>query len=151
MATIDDKWGILGHEGHTCPTNSNLTSSHVAQAHLVPTTTSRPTTILGPYVPMKNSLPHQQAHARANNSRNMRESSNEHVHEYIATTPQYDKQGHKIFPTYYLQDSEGLLPVYRVTTIGRGQPQAPTHQQLVADYKSQRSNQIQNVLLNVLL
>ena len=70
----------------------------------------------------------------------MRESRNKHVHEYIATTPQYDKQGHKIFSTYYLQDSEGLMPVYRVTAIGRGQPQAPMHRQLVAGYKSQRSN-----------
>ena len=31
-----------------------------------------------------------------------------------------------MFTAYYLQDLEGLLPVYRVTTIGRGQPQAPT-------------------------
>ena len=30
--------------------------------------------------------------------------------------------------------------MYRVTAIGRGQPQAPTHRQLVPDYKYQRSN-----------
>ena len=38
------------------------------------------------------------------------------------------------------EDSDRLLSMYRVTTIGRGQPQAPTHRQLVADNKSRRSN-----------
>ena len=40
------------------------------------------------------------------------------------------------------QDLDRLLPMYRVTTIGRGQPQAPMHRQLVADNKSQRSKPI---------
>ena len=119
---INEKWGISSHEGHTCPTNSNLNSSHVAQAHLVPTPTSRPMTILRPYVPMKHSLPHQSTLEPITHV--MRESRKEHVYEYITTTPKYDKHGHKIFLTYYLQDSKGLLPMNRVTAIGRGQPQA---------------------------
>ena len=38
------------------------------------------------------------------------------------------------------EDSDKLLSMYRVTTIGRGQPQAPTHRQLVAGNKSRLSN-----------
>lgn len=70
----------------------------------------------------------------------MREPLREYIHEYIATTPQYDKQGHQIFPTYYLQDSEKLMPVYRVKAIGRGQPQNSMHQQVVAGYERLNQN-----------
>ena len=45
-----------------------------------------------------------------------------------------------MFVAYYLQNLEGLLSMYLVTVIGRGKPQATTCQQLIADYKSRRSN-----------
>ena len=99
---------------------------------------SRPETILGPCTPMKHNPPRPSTMARTNMI--MREPLREYIHEYIATTPQYDKQGHQIFPTYYQQDSKGLMPFYCVKAIGRGQPQNSMHQQVVAGYDYQRLN-----------
>ena len=123
-----DKWGTQGQEGQHCPMKATFRPTPMR----VPPAVSRPETILGPCTPMKHNPPRPSTMARTNLT--MREPLREYIHEYIATTPQYDKQGHQIFPTYYLQDSEGIRPVYCVKAIGRGQPQNSMHQQVVVGY-----------------
>ena len=93
-----DKWGIQGQEGHNCPTKSNFNPSLAAQANLVPPAISRARSSLGSYTPTKYALPH---HPKIEHTiQKMRKPSHECIHEYIATTPQFDMQGHQIFPTY---------------------------------------------------
>ena len=101
-----DQWGIQGHEGPNCLTKSNC---HTTATHFVSPTAPHFMTTLASSLAMKNSLPRQPTIKP--NTQIRREPRHEYIHEYIATTPQYDEQGHHLFPTYYLQDSEGLMPV----------------------------------------